>query len=127
MFIGSGNSGIPHCLEDEPLQQQNYHSHHQPAAIYHDALPAVVAGEVMKADERVDRTLDATGLACPEPVFRARQCLSTMQAGQVLEVLCDDPLGEIDLAVFCERTGHELLASDQAEGRWTFLLRKAAG
>lgn len=79
----------------------------------------------MKRDGSADRTLDAIGLMCPEPVFRARQCLATMEVGQVLEVLADDPLAEIDLAVFCERTGHELLARNEFDGGWTFLLRKA--
>jgi len=72
-----------------------------------------------------DKRLDATGLACPEPVFRARRCLSTMQPGQVLEVLSDDPLAEIDFAVFCERTGHAMIDSRPLDGGRRFLLRKA--
>jgi len=72
-----------------------------------------------------DTTLDATGLLCPEPVFRARRCLSTMEAGQVLEVVADDPLAQIDFTVFCEQTGHEMLACDQQEKCLRLLLRKA--
>jgi len=72
-----------------------------------------------------DTTLDATGLLCPEPVFRARRCLSAMAAGDVLEILAVDPLAELDLAVFCEKTGHEMLASDQLEHARRFLVRKA--
>ncbi|MBS3744667.1 MAG: sulfurtransferase TusA family protein [Wenzhouxiangellaceae bacterium] len=79
----------------------------------------------MKSEQRVDKTLDATGLLCPEPVFRARRCLADMEAGQILEIRADDPLAEIDLAVFCERTGHAMLARDHADGCWTFLLCKA--
>lgn len=78
----------------------------------------------MQPDHRIDQKLDATGLMCPEPVFRARQCLATMEVGQILEILADDPLAEIDLAVFCERTGHAMLASDRLESCWRFLLRK---
>lgn len=79
----------------------------------------------MKSGETAaDTILDATGLMCPEPVFRARQCLAAMEAGQVLEVLADDPLAELDLAVFCERTGHEMLARDRIGPCWKFLLCK---
>lgn len=78
----------------------------------------------MKPGACAHRTLDALGLKCPEPVFRVRQCLAEMDAGEVLEVRADDPLAELDLAVFCDRTGHEMLSRARADGRWTFLLRK---
>ncbi|MEX2499893.1 MAG: sulfurtransferase TusA family protein [Wenzhouxiangellaceae bacterium] len=81
----------------------------------------------MKQIRAADRTLDATGLLCPEPVFRARKALAGMDAGQVLELRADDPLVEIDMAVFCRRTGHEMLQSEQVDGCWTFLLRKTTG
>lgn len=80
----------------------------------------------MKQVKASDRTLDATGLLCPEPVFRARQALADMDSGQVLELRADDPLVEIDMAVFCRRTGHEMLESGQVDGCWTFLVRKTA-
>ena len=80
----------------------------------------------MKSGETAaDTILDATGLMCPEPVFRARQCLATMEAGQVLEVLADDPLAEIDFTVFCEQTDHEMLVCDQHKEGLKFLVRKA--
>lgn len=79
----------------------------------------------MNPVESVDRTLDATGLACPEPVFRTRLALAEMEAGQLLRVSADDPMVEVDMAVFCQRTGHAMVASTQKNGCWTFLLRKA--
>lgn len=72
-----------------------------------------------------DRTLDATGLLCPEPVFRARLALAEMAPGQLLEVSADDPLVEVDMAVFCQRTGHGMVSSAQTDGCWIFVLRKA--
>ena len=60
----------------------------------------------MDPAETADRTLDATGLLCPEPVFRTRLALAEMEPGQLLEVSADDPLAEVDMAVFCQRTGH---------------------
>jgi len=48
-----------------------------------------------------------------------------MAAGQLLEVSADDPLVEVDMAVFCQRTGHSIVSSKQSDGCWIFLLRKA--
>lgn len=72
-----------------------------------------------------DSSLDAVGLICPEPVFRVRRRLATMRAGNVLRVLTDDPLAELDLAVFCQRTGHELIESRDCDGVRISRIRKA--
>ncbi|HXH12180.1 MAG TPA: sulfurtransferase TusA family protein [Alphaproteobacteria bacterium] len=37
-----------------------------------------------------DTALDAWGLACPMPIVKARQAISTLQPGQVLKVLATD-------------------------------------
>jgi len=79
----------------------------------------------MNPAEAADRTLDATGLLCPEPVFRARRALAGMEAGQLLQVCADDPLVEVDMAVFCQRTGHSMVSSAKTDDAWIFVLRKA--
>jgi tRNA 2-thiouridine synthesizing protein A len=55
--------------------------------------------------------LDALGMMCPQPVFEARRRLDAMRPGEVLEIRADDPLAELDLKVFCERTGHRFIQS----------------
>ena len=37
-----------------------------------------------------DISLDCVGLYCPEPVFRTRQEIDKLEAGEVLEVVADD-------------------------------------
>jgi tRNA 2-thiouridine synthesizing protein A len=56
--------------------------------------------------ESCDEVLDATGLMCPQPMLEARRRLASMAPGALLEIRVDDPLAELDLQVFCERTGH---------------------
>ncbi|PKL96362.1 MAG: preprotein translocase subunit TatB [Gammaproteobacteria bacterium HGW-Gammaproteobacteria-8] len=73
--------------------------------------------------QHIDRTLDARGLLCPEPVLRVRTELRSMSSGQLLEVLADDPLVELDLRVFCERFGHQLSEAGEFQGAQRFLLR----
>lgn len=46
-----------------------------------------------------------------------------MQPGEVLEVLATDPLAELDLAVMCEHSGHELLLAESADQQVRVLIR----
>ncbi|MFX1262886.1 MAG: sulfurtransferase TusA family protein, partial [Promethearchaeota archaeon] len=46
-------------------------------------------------------------------------------AGEVLELLADDPAAEEDIKRFCKRTGHELLSFERLEdGTQRFLIRR---
>ena len=69
--------------------------------------------------------LDVKGLKCPLPVLRARKALKPLAVGDVLAVLATDPSSVQDFASFCETTGHELLASEEAEGVFTYKIRKS--
>ncbi|MGB0513634.1 MAG: sulfurtransferase TusA family protein [Wenzhouxiangellaceae bacterium] len=60
--------------------------------------------------------IDAVGLMCPEPVFRARRALDALRSGQELELRADDPLAGLDLEVFCQRHGHSLRQIADLEG-----------
>ena len=59
--------------------------------------------------ESTEKKLDATGLFCPEPVFRTKIEIERMQVGQVLIVSADDPAAEDDISRWVTRNGHELL------------------
>lgn len=60
------------------------------------------------------RTIDALGTWCPVPVTMARRAAGQMRAGDVLEVLADDPMVFLDLPAWCHDQGHEVLSMDQA-------------
>ena len=74
-----------------------------------------------------DETLDTLGLLCPLPVLRARKRLAGMAPAAVLRMEADDPAALIDVPHFCEEAGHELLASNEAEGVLIFWIRRKAG
>ena len=61
------------------------------------------------AEFDADRTLDARGLCCPMPSVKTALELETMEPGEVIEVLTDDPVSRKDLPVWAESTGNELL------------------
>jgi TusA-related sulfurtransferase len=73
---------------------------------------------------QASRTLDCIGLYCPEPVFRTREEISSVDVGQVLEVLADDPASESDIRSWAKHAGHELLSTERVDGGLRFLVRR---
>jgi tRNA 2-thiouridine synthesizing protein A len=75
-----------------------------------------------------DQEIDASGLACPLPIVRAKKAIAGLASGQVLRVLGTDPGSIDDMPVFAESGGHELLSSTRettaAGDRFVFLIRK---
>lgn len=68
--------------------------------------------------------LDVKGLKCPLPVLKANKMLRGLEAGAVLEIEATDPGAVADFKVFCETTGHTLMASAEAGGVYSFKIRK---
>lgn len=71
-----------------------------------------------------DVTLDATGLFCPEPVFRTKIAMERMQAGQTITVSADDPAAEDDISRWVNRSGHQMVSVSQDGAVITFQIRK---
>ncbi len=71
-----------------------------------------------------DAHLDATGLRCPLPVLKAQRAMRELAAGEVLSVAATDPGAVADMAAFCAAKGHEMLSSGEADGVFSFEIRK---
>lgn len=52
---------------------------------------------------------------CPEPVLKSARALRGMQSGEILKVICLDPVSVHDLKAFSDRTGNVLLAQETEE------------
>lgn len=71
-----------------------------------------------------DKELDARGLICPLPILRTKKSLADMSSGQILKILATDAGAVKDFQAFSKQTGNELLEHGEAEGVFTFLMRK---
>ncbi|MCD1126474.1 sulfurtransferase TusA [Jinshanibacter sp. LJY008] len=71
-----------------------------------------------------DKTLDALGLRCPEPVMMVRKAVRHMDAGQTLLIVADDPATTRDIPGFCRFMDHELLESSTDGLPYRYLIRK---
>ena len=78
----------------------------------------------MKISSSQSTKLDATGLFCPEPVFRTKIAIEKMQVGQILTVLADDPAAEDDISRWVTRNGHELVKMSKDGNVITFQIKK---
>ena len=72
----------------------------------------------------IDRILDAKGLNCPLPVLKTRKALRDVPLGELLTVLATDPASTIDVRHFCNLSGQELIESSEADGVYTFVIRR---
>jgi len=71
-----------------------------------------------------NKTLDCLGLYCPEPVFKTRLELDDMKAGEILEVLADDPAAESDIRSLVKNLGQELLSVTKKGDTVQILIKK---
>lgn len=71
-----------------------------------------------------DKELDARGLNCPLPILRTKKSLADMASGQVLKIVATDAGAVKDFQAFSKQTGNELLDHGEAEGIFTFFMRK---
>ncbi|MBD3347961.1 MAG: hypothetical protein GF400_02045 [Candidatus Eisenbacteria bacterium] len=75
-------------------------------------------------DVKIEKSLDMTGLFCPEPVVRTNEAIQELDEGSVLEMLADDPSSKSDMESWARRSGHELLSVEENDGTFRFLIRR---
>jgi len=71
-------------------------------------------------------TLDCSGFNCPLPILRLKKAIDTVATGDTLELIATDPGSVKDVNAWSRQTGHEVMESQEAGGKFTFLIRKAA-
>jgi TusA-related sulfurtransferase len=81
----------------------------------------VQQSEVFNPDKRID----CTGLFCPMPIVKTREAIRQLAAGQLLEMLSDDPASEADMKSWAQITGNALVHTGRDGGVYRFLVRKA--
>lgn len=79
----------------------------------------------MTGSIHVDRELDAKGMLCPMPVVSVKRAIKDLDKGQVIAVSATDPGAARDIPAWAEATGHNLLATNEADGVLTFYIAKA--
>lgn len=73
---------------------------------------------------RVDAELDARGLLCPLPVYKASLALRSLRPGQVLHLLTTDPGSLEDIPALARQLGDKLLEAERTETGQEFWIEK---
>jgi len=71
-----------------------------------------------------NEVLDCVGLYCPVPIFETRKIINSMEDGQVLKMMADDPGSKPDMEGWSRTTGNELLKVEEEDGVFTFYIKK---
>jgi tRNA 2-thiouridine synthesizing protein A len=72
-----------------------------------------------------ERTLDLCGLKCPLPSLKTRKALDAFSTGDVLLVVCTDPMAAIDIPHLVSETGDVLLDVARSADQIAFRIRKS--
>ncbi len=68
--------------------------------------------------------IDLRGLTCPEPLLRLIEQIRKIEAGTELEVLTTDPGTLVDIPMWAERAGIEVIECRKEEEQIRFVLKK---
>ena len=68
--------------------------------------------------ENSEIELDARGLECPIPVLKARKLSQNLNNGDIVKVICTDPLAEMDFKHYCEQAKYVYLGCKKIEDNY---------
>ncbi|MBN1423436.1 sulfurtransferase TusA family protein [Candidatus Fermentibacteria bacterium] len=73
---------------------------------------------------KADKLVDARGTACPGPLLEVKKGITTVQVGQVMELLSSDASTNKDVPRWAEKKGHEYLGTVEDAGFWRIFVRR---
>lgn len=73
---------------------------------------------------KIDKVLDAKGLACPMPIVKTKKAMNELESDQVLEVHTTDKGAKNDLTAWAKSVGHELLKHEEENDVLKFWIKK---
>ena len=68
--------------------------------------------------------LDLLGLKCPLPALKTRKALKSCRSGDVLIVICNDPMAAIDIPNLLRETGDHLESQNRLGDQMIFRITK---
>lgn len=71
-----------------------------------------------------DEQLDTSGLRCPEPLTLLRNRVRALAPGARVHVIATDPASVRDFEQFCSFLGHSIVAREETDARFEFLIEK---
>lgn len=73
---------------------------------------------------KVDKVVDARGVACPGPLLEAKRMVPSVPLLGVMEVISSDEGTTEDIPLWARKVGHEYLGTVPGAGLWHVYLRR---
>lgn len=87
-------------------------------------IPIIKNIGVTRMSIKVDKVIDAKGLACPMPIVRAKNAINELDSGQVLEIHATDQGSTSDITAWAKSGGHDLLQHTEEDDVFKFWIKK---
>jgi len=68
--------------------------------------------------------LDVQGYVCPHPQIYTKKALEKIKAGDVLEVVFDNPSSAESISAMCDASGNEIIERHSNSGRFVWKIKK---
>ena len=68
--------------------------------------------------------IDASGLNCTLPLLRLKKGLANVNAGEIIKIIATDPAAHLDIGVYTEQMGHQILDFFKQDGKQIFYIKK---
>jgi len=68
--------------------------------------------------------VDASGLLCPLPLLRLKKALTEIASGEVVKVIATDPAAHLDIGVYTDQTGHQIIELTRHSNTQIFYIKK---
>ncbi|GAC1440676.1 MAG: hypothetical protein NVS3B26_15590 [Mycobacteriales bacterium] len=70
--------------------------------------------------------VDCLGRPCPVPVIELARAVLTVEIGDVVEVLSDDPAARLDIPAWCRMRAQEFLDEQPNDVGWSYRVRRVS-
>jgi cysteine desulfurase len=71
-------------------------------------------------------TIDCLGRPCPVPVIELAKAILTIEVGETVEILSDDPAARVDIPAWSRMRGQEYLGERAAAVGAAYLVRRTS-
>ena len=78
----------------------------------------------MTEDLKPAKTVDTSGTCCPVPIVETNRAVKTIQAGEILQVICTDIGARMDIPAWCRRTSNTLVRTEDDGTIIRFFIRR---
>jgi len=69
--------------------------------------------------------LDVKGYVCPHPQLYTKKSLEKIKAGEIIELIFDNPSSSESIAAMCDVTGNEIVEKEMDGGKFIWKIKKA--